>query len=130
MPQDLHQTVSKHFVLHYKYGLKIALKHDSSFILGLLCYLYCHFLVMSPLCIRSLSDFSSLFAFVFSLGCVYLSSLLPCTFDGFSSLIFLFCMVFLLKIISTILQCYKYNWKTEYLMDWHPYLVLTKLTSV
>jgi hypothetical protein len=83
MPRDLHQTVSKHFVLHYKYGLKIALKHDSSFILGLLCYRYCHFLVMSPLCRRrSLSDFSSLFAFVLSLGCVHLCSCLPCTFDG------------------------------------------------
>jgi hypothetical protein len=32
-----------------------------------------------------------LFAFVFSLGCVYLCSHLPCTFDGwFPSLIFIY----------------------------------------
>jgi hypothetical protein len=37
---------------------------------------------MSPLCIRSLPDFCWLFAFVFSLGCVYLCSHSPCTFNG------------------------------------------------
>jgi hypothetical protein len=44
----------------------------------------CHFLVMSLLCIGfSPFFFFCLFlAFVFSLGCVYLCSHLPCTFDG------------------------------------------------
>ncbi len=37
---------------------------------------------MSPFCIGSLLDFCWLFAFVFSLGCVYLCSHLPYTFDG------------------------------------------------
>ncbi len=37
---------------------------------------------MSPLCIGFLPDFCWLFAFVFSLGCVYLCSHLPCTFVG------------------------------------------------
>jgi hypothetical protein len=59
----------------------------------------CHFVVVSPLCIGSLSDFILfcwLFAFVFSLGCVFLYFHLPCTFDGcFSSLIFIY-RVFLL----------------------------------
>ncbi len=37
---------------------------------------------MGPLCIGSSPYFCWLFAFVFSLGCVYLCSHLPCTFDG------------------------------------------------
>jgi len=113
MPQDLHQTVSKHFVLHYKYGSKIALKHDSSFILGLLCYCYCYFLVMSPLCIWSLSDFCWLFAFVFSLGCVYLCSLLPCIFDGWVLILDFYLHNFLLKDNfndSLVLQIQLKNW--------------------
>ncbi len=56
--------------------------HHSSLVLGLFCYVDCHFIIMSPLCTRSLPDFCWLFAFVFSLGCVYLCSHLPCSFDG------------------------------------------------
>jgi hypothetical protein len=41
-----------------------------------------HFVAMSPLCIGSLLDFCRLFAFVFSLGCVYFYSHLAHTFDG------------------------------------------------
>jgi hypothetical protein len=37
---------------------------------------------MSPLCIGFLHDFCWFFAFVFSSGCVYLCSHLPCTFAG------------------------------------------------
>ncbi len=37
---------------------------------------------MSPLCTGALPYFCWLFAFVFSLGCVYLCSHLPCTFAG------------------------------------------------
>ncbi len=56
----------------------------NSFFLNLLCYIDCHFVVMSSFCIGSLLDFCGLFAFVFFLGCVYLCSHLPCTFtfDG------------------------------------------------
>jgi hypothetical protein len=44
-------------------------------------------MAMSPLCTRSLPEFCSLFAFVFSLACVYLSSHLPCTFDGWVAIL-------------------------------------------
>jgi hypothetical protein len=37
---------------------------------------------MALICIKSLLDFCQLFVFVFSLGCVYLSSHFPSTFDG------------------------------------------------
>jgi hypothetical protein len=47
----------------------------------------CHFVSMSHPCTRSLSDFCWLFAFVFSLGCVYLYSHLPCTFNGWVSIL-------------------------------------------
>jgi hypothetical protein len=47
----------------------------------------CHFVAMSPLCTRYLPEFCSLFAFVFSLACVYLCSHLPCTFDGWFSIL-------------------------------------------
>jgi len=55
--------------------------NKNSFALGLLCYCWLSFIAMSPLCIGSLPDFCWLFALVFSLGCVYLCSHLPCTFD-------------------------------------------------
>ncbi len=42
-----------------------------------------HFIAMGPMCIGFLLYFCCiLFAFVFSLGCIYLCSHLPCTFDG------------------------------------------------
>jgi len=44
-----------------------------------------YFVVLSPICIGFLPYFCWLFAFVFSLGCVYLCFWLPCT--GFPSLI-------------------------------------------
>jgi hypothetical protein len=67
---------------------------------ALLCYHWLSFRsCVHTLCIRSLSDFilfCCLFAFVFSLGCVFLYFHLPCTFDGcFLFLIFIY-RVFLL----------------------------------
>ncbi len=59
--------------------------NDCYFILGLII-VNCHFVSMSLLCIGSLLDFCWLFAFVFPLGCVYLCSHLPCTFDGWVSI--------------------------------------------
>ncbi len=64
-------SISSHFVIN-----------ESSFVLSFLCYVDCHFIAMSPLCISSLLDFCWYFAFVFSLGCLYLCFHLPCTFDG------------------------------------------------
>jgi hypothetical protein len=46
-------------------------------------FLFCHhFIAMGPIWIGFLPYFCRLFAFVFSLGCVYLCSHLPRTFDG------------------------------------------------
>jgi hypothetical protein len=62
---------------------------------------------MSPICIGSLPDFCSLFAFVFSLGCVYLCSHLP-LMDGFPSLIFIYRFFLLVHIYNNqlgTLQC-------------------------
>jgi len=56
--------------------------NDNSFTLGLLVIIDWHFVAMNPLCIRSLPDFCWLFAFVFSLDCVYLCPHLPGTFDA------------------------------------------------
>jgi len=43
----------------------------------------CHFIVMSPLCTQGVYlIFVDYLLLLFSLGCVYLCSLLPCTFDG------------------------------------------------
>ncbi len=55
------------------------------FILGFLCYHYCHFVALDPICIWFFSPYFSLtvcFNFFSSLGCVYLCSHLPYTFDG------------------------------------------------
>jgi hypothetical protein len=56
--------------------------HLRSSLLLLIVIVDYRFVAMNPLCIGSLLDFRWLFAFVFSLGCVYLCSHLACTFDG------------------------------------------------
>jgi hypothetical protein len=53
-----------------------------------------------------LPDFSRLFAFVFTLDCVYLCSLLPCTFDGWVPILwFLFTWVFFLQVVISLGKC-------------------------
>jgi hypothetical protein len=47
-----------------------------------------HFiLAMNPICLGFLSYFYSLFAFVFSLACVYWCFSSPCTFDGWVTIL-------------------------------------------
>jgi len=57
--------------------------NDNFFILGFLCYHWLSFRNYESFLHRVfiLFYFCWLFTFVFSLGCVYLCSLLPCTFD-------------------------------------------------
>ncbi len=55
---------------------------DNSFVLSLLCYHWLSFHRHESSLHGSLHDICWLFAFVFSLGCVYLCSYLPCTFVG------------------------------------------------
>jgi hypothetical protein len=54
--------------------------NDNSFVLGFLCY--CWLLFHEFSLHKVFIYFCSLFAFVFSLGCVYLCSHLSCTFAG------------------------------------------------
>jgi hypothetical protein len=63
---------------------------DSFFVLGLLCYRWLSFHSRESSLLRVFTCFLLIVTF-FSLGCVYMCSFLPCTFDGsFPSLIFIY----------------------------------------
>jgi hypothetical protein len=55
---------------------------DNSFVLGLLCYCLLSFRSHGSSLHKVFIYFGSLFTFVFSLGCLYMCSHLPCTFTG------------------------------------------------
>ncbi len=83
----------------------LHLTNNNSFVLGFLCYHYCHFVAVSPLCIRSLHWFLFFLWVVFTcvLFCLVLLT------DGFSSLIYYYYYYFvwyywLVLCFCTILQ--------------------------